>query len=423
MWGASFTNPDCANDFVVFGIRAGSATGQANIVAFNNLYTTCSAPVPQTMWAYYVGDTIGTPDVVRTSPVLSLDGKEVAFVENRDKGSGGAYFHVLTWVANQGTITSPATPGLGGSSVRSVKYSSSGNRRSSPFVDYWRNVAFVGANDGKLYAIWPVFNGSGGFNVASTVVYSNRYLTSPVMDPGASRIFVSDGNTLYCYSYSGSFSLAGSYSIGTTDTEAVQDAALVDVDRQRVFWFARQGSSSALVIETDYSCGDVKTASIGRNSPTVIRAGAFDDAHYTTSTAGNLYVCGKQEESDLPTLYVFAFGSSGWSTTPSVTNNNIANVAGECSPLTTFKSLDQDRLFLGFSGGTGQVQMWNIPISGSSDGPDATASGYNGGSAGIIVDNRSSTAEANNIYFQTVLNSAACGGNVCAVKLTQSGLQ
>jgi hypothetical protein len=416
---------------VVFGIRAGSARNQANIVAFNNLYVNsngtglCSGTLPNVMWAYYVGDTNGTPDVVRTSPVLSLDGKEVAFVENRDNATGGAYFHVLTWVANQGTITSPATPGSGGSSVRSVKYSSLGNRRSSPFVDYWRNVAFVGANDGKLYAIWPVFNTADQLKVLGQVtVNSGRVLSSPVMDPGANRIFVSDGNTLYCYSYGGSFSLAGSYSIGTTDKEAVQDAAVVDVDRQRVFWFARQGPSSALVIETDYSCGDVKTASIGGNTTTVIRAGAFDDDHYS-GKGGQLHVCGKESNSDLPRLYTFGFYQSNgqwvWNNSPDYVNS-IATRAGECSPLTTFKSLDQDRLFLGFSG-TNEVQMWNIPISGSSDGPDATAGPYNGGSAGIIVDNRSSTAEANNIYFQTVLASTACGNKVCAVKLTQSGLQ
>jgi len=228
--------------------------------------------------------------------------------------------------------------------------------------------------------------------------------------------------------------LEGSYSIGTTDTEAVQDAALVDVDRQRVFWFARESSSTALVIETDYSCGNVKIASIGQSSATTIRAGAFDDAHYTTSTAGNLYVCGKREASDLPTLYVFAFGSSGWSTTPSVTNNNIASVAGECSPLTTFKDgTGQDRLFLGVDATDPNqddvIQAWKLPIASNSERYEAQLGYlalYNGGAGGIIVDNRTSIVATSNIYFQTPFASAACrveGTNrVCAVKLTQSGL-
>jgi hypothetical protein len=436
MWGASFTNPDCANDFVVFGIRAGQATGQANIVAFNNLYlyTTCSAPVPQTMWAYYVGGGGSDPDQVRTSPVLSLDGKEVAFVEDRDKGSGGAYFHVLKWVAGQGTIGSPATPGSGGSSVRSVKYSDSGNLRSSPFVDYWNNVAFVGADDGKLYAIGPVFNATSNPAVLGFVEVGSvgAHLTSPVMDPNENRIFISDGSSLHSYlvSYgtnSVTFSDPKTYLI-SGDAEAIQDAALVDVDRRRVFWFARKTFLTALAIETDYSFTSTatKTASIGQSSETTIRAGAFDDDHYS-GKGGQLHVCGKASDSDQPRLYTFGFFQSGnewvWNNSTYYVNT-IATTAGECSPLTTFKS-DKDRLFLGFEGGV--IQMWELPVTSSADRADQSASGYNGGSAGIIVDNRSSTAEANNIYFQTVLASSACAENgtnkVCAVKLTQSGLQ
>jgi hypothetical protein len=426
MRGASFTNPDCENDFVVFPIRAAAGPDQANIVAFHNLYTNCSGEVPKTMWAYYVGN-----GRARTSPVLSRDGTEVAFVTNQ--GGTTAWFNVLKWKKGQGTSpTSAVAPG-DGSSVRSLAYagSSVGNRRSSPFVDYWRNVAFVGADNGTLYAIGPVFNSTQALStMTSIVVSSGSDLTSPVMDPGENRIFVSSGSTLYCYEYSDGpapkFTLKGSYVVPGAGGDSVQDAALVDVDRKRVFWFARYTSvdSSALVIETDYNCGSVKDATIGPRSDTyAVRAGAFDDAHYSSGgQSGNLYVCGKRTN-QYPTLYIFGFSSGVWQNISPTTNDNIANAAGECSPLTTFKGGDnQDRLFLGFSG-TDQIQMWNIPISGSSEGPDATASGYNGGSAGIIVDNRSSDADANNIYFQTVLNSAACGNYVCAVKLTQSRLQ
>ncbi len=431
MWGADITNPNCSGDFVVFGIRADSSTGQANIVAFNNLYTGCSGTVPSVMWAYYIGDTDTTPDVIRTSPVLSLNGQEVAFVENRDRGGGGSYFHVLKWVPGQGTIGNPATPGNGGSWVRSVRYSAGdGNRRSSPFVDYWHNVAFVGANNGVLYAIGPVFGQSSQTALSVlgsvTVKSAGAYLTSPVMDPGQNRLFISDGTTLYSYTVTYSngsvnFSLSGSLQI-STDTEAVQDSALVDIDRQRVFWFARQtgsgGLTGARVIETDYGLGNVQSAQIGEDSTTVIRSGAFDDAHYSNSQAGQLHVCGKA--SGQPRLYTFGFQNGLWQTNPTV--NTIATNTGECSPLTTFKSDTQDRLFLGFSA-SDQIQMWNIPITSSGDVPDATASGYNGGSAGIIVDNRASQSDYNNIYFQTPLASTACGNTVCAVKLTQSGLQ
>jgi hypothetical protein len=46
-----------------------------------------------------------------------------------------------------------------------------------------------------------------------------------------------------------------------------------------------------------------------------------------------------------------------------------------------------------------------------------------GGASGIIVDNVSASNQASSIYFTTLASSASCGGNFCAVKLTQGGLQ
>jgi hypothetical protein len=421
MYGGDIARGDCANDFVVFGINAKPATNQANIAAFYNLYDNCrSGPVPQVLWAYRVGT-----GPVRTSPVLSLNGQEVAFVEN---SANGAAFHVLSWARGQGSIAQPAVP-VNGSALRTLTYSRAPSTRSSPFVDYWNNVAFVGADDGILYAIGPVFGTSQPLAIkAAVTANSGRILTSPVMDPGANRVFVSDGNTLYCYSYDGSFRLQGSYSTGAAGTEAVQDAALVDVDRQRIFWFTNAGSETALVIETDYNCGAVKTAFIARNSDTVLRAGAFDNKHYELGgRGGQLLLCGMRDNmSGHPALYAFEFDAQGsWNTTPRYVIR-LANKTGSCSPLTSFMSGGQDRLFFGFSG-TNEVQMWHLPITGMSWGPSARAPGYAGGSGGITVDNRSADPARNNIYFQTLERSPACAQNgvpkVCAVKLSQSALE
>lgn len=436
MWGKDFTTTSCTDDFVVFPIRANVAnSSQANIVAFNNLYTNCNnGTVPSTMWTYYVGN-----GPVRTSPVLSLDGTEVAFVENRNQGAS-AWFHVLKWYRGQGgSPTNAAAPDGANSWVRSLQYANSGNRRSSPFVDYWNNIAFVGANDGVLYAIGPVFGQLPGEQLqvrGSVLVSANRYLTSPVMDPNANRIFISDGSTLYSYpvTFSNgtvSFGPPSSLTVATGDSEAIQDSALVDLDRQRVFWFARRSGSlggGARVIETDYTLtsSSSKSAQIGQASDPVIRAGAFDDEHYTSNgKGGQLHVCGKANNQDYPRLYTFGFSNGVWQNTTFYVNEIIRDVVAECSPLTTFKSGDQDRLFLGVS--TGEIQMWNIPIPSNNDKPDVTASGYSGGSSGIIIDNRSNQVERNNIYFQTREASSQCTVNgqprVCAVKLTQAGLQ
>ena len=78
------------------------------------------------------------------SPVLSLNGKKVAFISSSNPN---ATFNVLTWVAGQGSSpTSPAMPGSGGSSVISLDYtntatagctaSAAADSNSSPFIDY-----------------------------------------------------------------------------------------------------------------------------------------------------------------------------------------------------------------------------------------------------------------------------------------------
>jgi len=86
--------PDCTNDFVVYTINAAAAAGtQANLVAFNNLYSgtgtsLCNRTTPTFLWSYAVGTGASV-----LSPTLSLDGKKVAFIE---KGTR-AIFHVVTW--------------------------------------------------------------------------------------------------------------------------------------------------------------------------------------------------------------------------------------------------------------------------------------------------------------------------------------
>jgi hypothetical protein len=93
------------SDFVVYNTSvAGSAT-QASVVAFNNLYVgsggLCGA-APSTYWAFNTGGT------VVTSVVLSLDGSQVAFVQNNSPVTQ-ATLVLLKWAASSGTIANPTT--------------------------------------------------------------------------------------------------------------------------------------------------------------------------------------------------------------------------------------------------------------------------------------------------------------------------
>ena len=74
------------------------ADGRSSIVAFDHLYATqggnclgdsLNGTGPQVKWAYNTG-----AGNVLTSPVLSLDGSKMAFVEN---SAGGATLRILKW--------------------------------------------------------------------------------------------------------------------------------------------------------------------------------------------------------------------------------------------------------------------------------------------------------------------------------------
>jgi hypothetical protein len=105
MFPAKFTlditsAPDCANDYVVFGLNvAGVTGGQANLVGLNQLYSgtggLCGTGNAHVNWAYN-GSTGGGQ--ILTSPVLSLDGKRIAYVESTP---GTAIFHVA-WLEGRG---------------------------------------------------------------------------------------------------------------------------------------------------------------------------------------------------------------------------------------------------------------------------------------------------------------------------------
>jgi len=59
-------------DFVVYSTGLAGSTGQASIVAYDNLYSGCSGTVPSTYWAY------NTQGQILTSPAFSRDGTQVA---------------------------------------------------------------------------------------------------------------------------------------------------------------------------------------------------------------------------------------------------------------------------------------------------------------------------------------------------------
>jgi len=187
-------------DFVTFGTGLAGSGTQASIVAYDNLYSGCTAPVPTVYWAYNTGGTI------LTSPVYSIDGKQVAFVQT---AGGFGVLVALKWAAGTGTVGSPATP----TSVAVGAYSgctapcmttvvlktSSGaptdDTTSSIFYDYSNDIAWVGGALGWLHKVSGVFKGTpaevrtGGFPV---LLNAGLTLGSPVFDRVSGNVYVGD---------------------------------------------------------------------------------------------------------------------------------------------------------------------------------------------------------------------------------------
>ncbi len=183
--------PSCANDYVVFGLAtAGAALGQANLVAFNNLYAgaggLCTTG-PSVYFAYDV--TTVTGGKVATSPVISLDGTKIAFVESLGTAS---IFHVLTFTPGQGGVLSAATP----TAMTSLTYSSSNTTSSSPWIDYASDIVYVADDNGVLNKITGVFEGTPTLVTSSPwpiTVSSGSRLGPPVLDKSRGLLLAGGG--------------------------------------------------------------------------------------------------------------------------------------------------------------------------------------------------------------------------------------
>lgn len=187
---ASATVPD----FVAYNTSLAGSTTRATIVAFDNLYSGCATgSVPSTYWAFNTG----TGDSVVTSPTLSFDGKQVAFMQS---AGAAASLVLLRWAAGSGTLASPLAPapetptnyynsgtGCTAPCMTTIAFADGdSDTTSSPFYDYTSgsDTLYVGDASGKLHKFHPVFSGvpaevtTGGF----PFTMATAPLSSPVYD-------------------------------------------------------------------------------------------------------------------------------------------------------------------------------------------------------------------------------------------------
>lgn len=445
--------PDCANDYVVFPTTnlpfpgASGAGVNATVIAFNNLYTgpgpTGICPTPQSpatqpsvLFAYNTATTTnGKADL---SPVLSLDGKKIAFVESNDGFlSNYTAFHVLTWIAGEGTATSAAVPGncsAGNSCMTTLVLSDThSDSRSNAFVDYAHDTAYVGDDGGLLHKITPVFNGTpaevtgNGWPVQLDSVFAGQ-AQSPVFDSVSGRIFVTDSQGRLFVVDAASGELIASRNL----SQFSPSDPIVDSTNQTVFVFFPDSSFNLTVAQFDTSAALMRQVGVGAIGGNVnVFTGQFDNNYFISPSSGALYFAGAVAFH--ASLYSVGFTGKTLNATFSgplvLSNSSMTSVPG---PLTeifnpTFSSAP-DRLFLGndtnctSANNNGCIESFDISNGFPSAILNSHALATNGASlhvSGIVIDNVSSSAQASSIYFESFLTVPSPS----AIKLTQSGLQ
>ena len=433
--------PSCTSDYAAVGMAATPASGgQANIVGFNNLYSTqgpslppplCGTTGPNVMFAYASGT-----GQVPAALSLSLDGTKLAYIENLSTGS--SYFHVLTIGTTGSNGTSPtdaAVPGSGNNAVdQSLLLSPDGgvtnqSSTTAPFIAYSKHAAFAttyswaGSGSGYLYKIGNVFSGT------PTILWSvpiSAVPSAPVYDSVSNKVFFTDSSGRIDYvidNGAGSTVVYGAIlAPGTTSENPVA----VDVTNEMVYAYFNSNGTNAIVVQAPASMASTVAVPVG--APGATYTGpygiTFNNAWHSGSGTPVLYVAGTGAGT-LPTLY--GIGFTGTVLDPAnVTSAALTTGAADASPVTEFynASLLKDYLFVGVTdncvattgGGTaGCVMSLDITNGFPTINASTTALPAAGGTTGIIIDNESSLTQASSIYY-----GAKQGGSL--VKATQAGL-
>ncbi|MBI3667925.1 MAG: hypothetical protein HY236_17130 [Acidobacteria bacterium] len=269
----------------------------------------CGSGQPTLLWSYNTGG------AVLTSPVLSLDGTKVAFIENAsppklhvltmdNSGSAGCYGGSP---CNGTSAILPVVPGTANTAVdTTLTFGLTGNTGSSLFVNYLTDEGYAGDNNGVLHKFNPVFIGAPAEVAVGwpVTVSSTHALNSPVLGFGAKNIFVGDnqgfefyvmgnGSTTGTCQAGGSAPCLGHPTGATAGTNHVDtginalDAALVDNGTGKVHVFQGQGAINGTNVGALIWQFDTQLSVC--SSPAY--SGANNACTSVTAVAGGTYTC------------------------------------------------------------------------------------------------------------------------------------
>jgi hypothetical protein len=457
-FNSSNPTPNCASDYVVFTLNSSSSSA-FNVVGFNNLYVNsggtglCSGTSPTPLFSYYGSRNGGG---IATSPTLSLDGTQIAFVET----SSPAQFTVLKWKSGNvvasnwpapfNSSTLPSCTSSAAPCEYSVALTNAAGAGQSAFVDYIADVAYIVDGQGNLSALSPVFKGGPPAVLWSLKVGQQSPYTAPVYDSVSKNVFLADG---LCKGY---FVRTTSSSLGSCGTGSppctgsvtpvlssqpgnLTTTPIVDSSTGKVFYFsANADGTNARLLQYSTTLGSAASVNMGPETSQNTYSGTFDNNYFTSVATGKFYQCGAGTNNS-PALYAIGFNAAG--TISGTVSGPLALTspaqATPCSPITEVfnQTTSTDWLFAGVGASCSSLILGGCveSLKITSGFPSAITSqvAETGGVSGIIVDNvQSPNADATNLYFMT-LSGQTCptyagGANTasgnCAVKLTQTGL-
>ena len=360
----------CASDYIVYPTgAAGSGTTQATIFAYHEIYGTsgpsgtgCGAgtsgsAVPKAYWAYKTaypqGSTTADGSKITTSPVLSLAGDQVAFIQVNS--SSVASLVLLKWATSTSVVALDTTT----TNVTVTNYractapcmtritlnGSPNDTWSAPFYEYYDDVLYVGDNSGKLHKFSNIFlsgtpaETTSGYPVTLSTTATD--IASPIYDYTTGKVFAGSANGVL-YAVTGSTGAVAAYSKTLTGTPlyGIYDAPLVDSNAGKVYVFVEDTVAQTSGCKTaGYNCvyqfatsftgsgtavgtsEPVGTGSNGTGGHNYFFSGAFDNIYYSSNngTAGNLYVVGNTGIAAAGSLYRIPISSSGAMGTPAAT--------------------------------------------------------------------------------------------------------
>ncbi len=472
------TSANCASaatpDYVAYNTGLVGSSGQASIMAYDNLYSGCAGggAGPSVYWAY---NTNG--GAVTTSVVLALDGSQLAFAQNT---GGVASLVALKWAASgsesagspDSLSVTPAGSYLGCSApcMTSLTFSGGANDSgSAPFYDYSSDTLYVGDDSGKLHKFTGVFNGTpteAGSPWPVTV--SAAALNGPVYDSGSGNILVGDyllnqGSTCasvanpcgYFYAVNASSgAVVGTshqldYVFGIVESPVVDSAAgmayvFVGADGE-IGKPSACGSeapcSGVFQFPVNFANGSSGTEATVGPGYSFLLAGSFDEAYLTSapgSPSGHMYVVGDTGAAN-NTLYQVTIHSNVMNTAstagPVVSENYFNGFMAAGLGVTEFENSGHDYIFLSVLSYGAPAACSSTLANGCVMGFDVTSGSISastaptaatteaGGTSSIIIDNSAALAGASNIYFtpladQLCATSGTIGG--CAIQTLQS---